>query len=273
MLLPAIVTRARRGQRHRDKRCEAPLGRGDTSHRRSSAEQSKKGPAVATERRRDLQGVRALAVLLVALNHANVPFLPGGYIGVDVFFVLSGYFITGLVLREGLGREGVQGSGKVSISKFYARRARRILPCASWYRWAIQQDRELHPTATLVTFKLSGDYLESHPDTAVADLRTVLSQVDNGFWLEDAPRQTKQTATCITATGATQRSCSSPVTSSYTNLLQDIQTMLSQTHRPSIPTLQWFCAACSPGLDEGGGGVGGPDSGRLLLATRLRVGL
>ncbi len=76
-------------------------------------------------RRRDLQGVRALAVLLVALNHAQVPFLHGGYVGVDVFFVLSGYFITGLLLREGLG------GGHISIPTFYARRARRILPAAA----------------------------------------------------------------------------------------------------------------------------------------------
>jgi peptidoglycan/LPS O-acetylase OafA/YrhL len=81
--------------------------------------------AGATGRRRDLQGVRALAVLLVALNHAQVPFLRGGYVGVDVFFVLSGYFITGLLLREGLG------GGHISIPKFYARRARRILPAAA----------------------------------------------------------------------------------------------------------------------------------------------
>src|SRR5579863_8882634 len=81
--------------------------------------------AVATEKRRDLQGVRALAVLLVALNHAKVPFLPGGYVGVDVFFVLSGYFITGLLLREGFA------GGRISIPKFNARRARRILPAAS----------------------------------------------------------------------------------------------------------------------------------------------
>src|SRR5579863_7495569 len=91
--------------------------------------------AVATEKRRDLQGVRALAVILVALNHANVPFFPGGYVGVDVFFVLSGYFITGLLLREGIGgahgREGEEASGHISISKFYARRARRILPAAT----------------------------------------------------------------------------------------------------------------------------------------------
>jgi peptidoglycan/LPS O-acetylase OafA/YrhL len=116
-------------------RFDVPRGHENRTHQRGAAEKPKKGLAVATERRRDLQGVRALAVLLVALNHANVPFLPGGYIGVDVFFVLSGYFITGLLLREGLGgahgREGEQANGHISITKFYARRARRILPAAT----------------------------------------------------------------------------------------------------------------------------------------------
>jgi peptidoglycan/LPS O-acetylase OafA/YrhL len=87
------------------------------------------GAKPAHHKRLDLQGLRAVAVLLVALNHANVPFLKGGYIGVDVFFVLSGYFITGILLREGFGRAGA-ALGAISIPNFYARRARRILPAA-----------------------------------------------------------------------------------------------------------------------------------------------
>jgi peptidoglycan/LPS O-acetylase OafA/YrhL len=71
-------------------------------------------------RRDDIQGLRAVAVLLVALGHAGVPFLGGGYVGVDVFFVLSGFLITGLLL-----------GGRVSLGSFYARRARRILPAAA----------------------------------------------------------------------------------------------------------------------------------------------
>ena len=50
--------------------------------------------------RDDIQGLRAVAVLLVALSHAGVAFLKGGYVGVDVFFVLSGFLITGLLLSE-----------------------------------------------------------------------------------------------------------------------------------------------------------------------------
>ena len=75
--------------------------------------------------RPDIQGIRAVAVVLVLLNHAQLPFVTGGYIGVDVFYVLSGFLITGLVVRE-IGREG-----RLSIRDFYARRAKRILPLAA----------------------------------------------------------------------------------------------------------------------------------------------
>jgi peptidoglycan/LPS O-acetylase OafA/YrhL len=81
-------------------------------------------PLPSPEFRADLQGLRAVAVLLVALNHASVPFLRGGYVGVDVFFVLSGFLITGLLLA------GIAKRGHVSFTDFYARRARRILPAA-----------------------------------------------------------------------------------------------------------------------------------------------
>ncbi|MDX6408818.1 MAG: hypothetical protein QOE13_1889 [Gaiellaceae bacterium] len=74
--------------------------------------------------RADIQGLRALAVLLVVLAHAGVAFLPGGFVGVDVFFVLSGFLITGLLLAE------VRATGKISLLNFYVRRARRILPAA-----------------------------------------------------------------------------------------------------------------------------------------------
>ncbi len=75
--------------------------------------------------RDDIQGIRALAVLAVMFNHASLGPLPGGYVGVDVFFVVSGFLITQLLLREG------HRSFRVSLAGFYARRARRILPAAS----------------------------------------------------------------------------------------------------------------------------------------------
>ena len=78
----------------------------------------------ATGFRGDIQGLRAVAVLTVIAAHAGVSFLPGGYVGVDVFFVISGFLITQILLREAVH------SGGVSLVGFYARRARRILPAA-----------------------------------------------------------------------------------------------------------------------------------------------
>lgn len=75
--------------------------------------------------RADVQGLRAVAVGLVVLDHAKVPFLAGGYVGVDVFFVISGFLITGLLLADTAARR------RLSFSSFYARRALRILPAAT----------------------------------------------------------------------------------------------------------------------------------------------
>jgi peptidoglycan/LPS O-acetylase OafA/YrhL len=72
--------------------------------------------------RPDVEGLRAVAVAAVLLYHAGVPWAPGGYVGVDVFFVISGFLITGLLLRE------LEKSGTLSITRFYSRRAKRLLP-------------------------------------------------------------------------------------------------------------------------------------------------
>jgi peptidoglycan/LPS O-acetylase OafA/YrhL len=73
----------------------------------------------------DIEGLRAVAVVLVLLFHADVPGFAGGYVGVDVFFVLSGYLITRLLLRERLDR------GRIALGDFYARRFRRLLPAST----------------------------------------------------------------------------------------------------------------------------------------------
>jgi len=82
-------------------------------------------PRTSTDHRADIQGLRAVAVLLVVFAHAGVRFVAGGFVGVDVFFVLSGFLITGLLLAEARTR------GSVSLLEFYVRRARRILPAAA----------------------------------------------------------------------------------------------------------------------------------------------
>ncbi|HEV3267541.1 MAG TPA: acyltransferase [Acidimicrobiales bacterium] len=75
--------------------------------------------------RPDIQGLRAVAVVLVVLVHAAVPGLEGGYVGVDIFFVISGFVITGLLLRQ------PSRSIRQNLAYFYARRIRRIVPAAT----------------------------------------------------------------------------------------------------------------------------------------------
>lgn len=77
--------------------------------------------AVSPSYRGDIDGLRAVAVVLVVLYHAGVPGFSGGYVGVDVFFVISGFLITSALLRQG-------ESGGVRVREFYAGRIRRLLP-------------------------------------------------------------------------------------------------------------------------------------------------
>lgn len=72
--------------------------------------------------RPDIEGMRAIAIGLVLVYHAGVRQLPGGFVGVDVFFVISGFLITSLLVRE------LESTGRISLSRFYARRAKRLLP-------------------------------------------------------------------------------------------------------------------------------------------------
>ena len=74
--------------------------------------------------RPDIEGLRGVAVLIVVLFHAGLAGVAGGFVGVDVFFVISGFLITGLLVREH-GR-----TGRIALLPFYARRARRLLPAA-----------------------------------------------------------------------------------------------------------------------------------------------
>ena len=73
--------------------------------------------------RPDIQGLRAVAVMLVVAFHAGVPGITGGYVGVDVFYVISGFLITGILVDE------IERTGTVSLRSFYAGR-----PCSGGRR-------------------------------------------------------------------------------------------------------------------------------------------
>ncbi len=75
--------------------------------------------------RTDIEGLRALAVLAVLGYHAQVPGFSGGFVGVDVFFVISGFLITGILFSE------IARTGAVNLARFFARRARRLLPASA----------------------------------------------------------------------------------------------------------------------------------------------
>ncbi len=78
-----------------------------------------------TTHRDDIDGLRALAVGLVVAYHSGIDVLSGGYVGVDVFFVLSGFLITGVLVSE------IEATGRISLRDFWARRVRRLLPLSS----------------------------------------------------------------------------------------------------------------------------------------------
>lgn len=86
---------------------------------------STSGSAPSSRHRPDIQGLRAIAVLAVVALHVGFGSLTGGFVGVDVFFAISGFLITQQLMRQ------VRTEGRVSLLGFYARRARRILPAAT----------------------------------------------------------------------------------------------------------------------------------------------
>ncbi|WP_162846163.1 acyltransferase family protein [Seongchinamella sediminis] len=107
----------------------------------------------------EIQALRAIAVSLVVLYHGKVSFLPGGYVGVDVFFVISGYLITALLLRE------YARKGSIDFQRFYARRIRRLLPAAVvmalvttaffWFLYSPLQFKEVTASAMASSLYLS----------------------------------------------------------------------------------------------------------------------
>ncbi|REQ59074.1 acyltransferase, partial [Mycobacterium tuberculosis] len=90
-----------------------------------------------------LDGLRAIAVALVLASHGGIPGMGGGFIGVDAFFVLSGFLITSLLLDE-LGR-----TGRIDLSGFWIRRARRLLPALVLMVLTVSAARALFPDQAL----------------------------------------------------------------------------------------------------------------------------
>ena len=128
------------------------------------------------EYRADIDGIRALAVLSVFFFHLQPDMLPGGFLGVDVFFVISGYLITGILLRE-------NHLGKFSFSDFYARRVKRIFPALFIVLLisAVVATFSL-PPETYVNFMASARY-------ASGQLANIFFSRDVGYFDEDFSTQ------------------------------------------------------------------------------------
>jgi peptidoglycan/LPS O-acetylase OafA/YrhL len=115
--------------------------------------------------RPEIDGLRAVAVVPVILFHLNLGFLAGGYLGVDVFFVISGYLITGIVIRE-------VASSSFSLKNFWARRARRILPAL---------------LATVIITQIASGFLLFRPDlydVGKDAFATIFSYANIHMWLK-----------------------------------------------------------------------------------------
>lgn len=109
----------------------------------------------------DIQGLRAIAVISVVLFHVWPGLVPGGFVGVDVFFVISGYLITGLLYRE------LRETGRISLLKFYERRIKRLLPAATLVLIAVALAMPLLPPSrwqdTAIEMMASALYVENWP--------------------------------------------------------------------------------------------------------------
>lgn len=144
--------------------------------------------------RPDIEGLRGVAILLVVFYHVGLPGFSGGYIGVDVFFVLSGYLITGLLVKE------IESTGRLRIARFYGRRARRLLPAltltllvtcvASFYLLTPIEQRQLPKSAfataayasNIYFAKAATDYLGGTAETNPF-LHTWTLSVEEQFYL------------------------------------------------------------------------------------------
>ncbi|MGO4523765.1 acyltransferase family protein [Microvirga sp. 2MCAF35] len=108
---------------------------------------------------KEVQGLRAIAVLSVLIYHLWPKILPGGYVGVDVFFVISGFLITGSLVKE------FETQGRIGILGFYARRIRRLLPAATLVSVAVMLSIPLFPRSywdeTVISIVASVAYVQN----------------------------------------------------------------------------------------------------------------
>jgi peptidoglycan/LPS O-acetylase OafA/YrhL len=125
---------------------------GDDQFPSSTRQTAAPPPEQQSHLRLDVQGLRAVAVLLVVAFHAGLP-VPGGFIGVDVFLVISGFVITGMLLRE------IEKTGTIRLRNFYTRRIKRLLPALA-----------LLTTAVMVLSVLSGSSFGTQQTTASTGL-------------------------------------------------------------------------------------------------------
>jgi peptidoglycan/LPS O-acetylase OafA/YrhL len=127
--------------------------------------EAREGTAQVGDYRPDIDGLRCIAVLAVVLSHVELAFGAGGFVGVDVFFVISGFLITGILVRD-------LREGSYSIAGFYERRARRILPALF--------------VMLLATFAVGGQVLgpDQFVDVARAAVATILFASNVWFWRE-----------------------------------------------------------------------------------------
>jgi peptidoglycan/LPS O-acetylase OafA/YrhL len=117
--------------------------------------------------RPDIDGLRAIAVGIVVAFHTGVPGFTGGFVGVDVFFVISGFLITGLLVNE------LRATGSISLSRFYARRVRRLLPALAVVLVATLL------LGSVILLSVAGE----QQDLAKSALAAALSASNIFFWL------------------------------------------------------------------------------------------
>jgi peptidoglycan/LPS O-acetylase OafA/YrhL len=135
--------------------------------------------------RHEIDGLRAVAVLSVIFSHAGFDWIPGGFAGVDAFFVISGFLITGIILRD-------LEEGCFTFRNFYARRARRILPALfcmltsvsilAWLMLSPSQVQDISISVIASVLSLSNFYFIDFIDY-FAPSSDYIGPLSQSFWL------------------------------------------------------------------------------------------